>query len=193
MSAFSQPTSRYCSNGYLINCTDALEFIVGLTGVCKLRKPPKMESLDNCTDTCLQASSVQPTLNSSLSFWVHCTNAFTLSIVGSSGACSWLGLLWAHCTDECNLPSAGSTGDSKLPLSWSFRPDFFGVLYLFIPWTYKPDKDRLNTYISSSVVCVINRQNIILKYGMRGHFRYTYQEILHDSNPWWEDSFQSNH
>jgi hypothetical protein len=54
----------------LINCTDALEFIVGLTGVCKLRKPPKTESLDNCTDACLQ-----PTLNPSLSFWVHCTDA----------------------------------------------------------------------------------------------------------------------
>ena len=48
----------------------------------------------------------------------------------------------------------------------------FGVLYLFIPWTYKPDNDHLNTYISPSVVCVINRQNIILKYGMRGYFRY---------------------
>ena len=41
MSAFSQPTSRYCSNSYLINCTDALEFIIGLTGVCKLRNPQK--------------------------------------------------------------------------------------------------------------------------------------------------------
>ena len=30
----------------------------------------------------------------------------------------------------------------------------------------------LNNGISPSVVCVINRQNIILKYGMRGHFRY---------------------
>src|SRR6185503_18903510 len=79
-------TSRYCSNGYLINCTDALEFIVGLTGVCKLRKPPKMESLNNCTDACLQASSVQPTLNPSLSFWVHCTDAIIFPIVGSSGA-----------------------------------------------------------------------------------------------------------
>ena len=54
------------------------------------------------------------------------------------------------------------------------KHDFFEVLYLFIPWTYKPDNDHLNTYISSSVVCVINRQNIILKYGMRGHFRYSY-------------------
>src|SRR6185312_88304 len=34
-------TSRYCSNGYLINCTDALEFLVGLTGECKFRNPPK--------------------------------------------------------------------------------------------------------------------------------------------------------
>ena len=34
-------TTRYCSNGYLIYCTDALEFIVGLTGVCKLRNPQK--------------------------------------------------------------------------------------------------------------------------------------------------------
>ena len=70
------------------------------------------------------------------------------------------------------MPHVGLTGECKLPLSWSFRPDFFGVLYLFIPWTYKPDNDHLNTYISPSVVCVINRQNIILKYGMRGHFRY---------------------
>ena len=53
-----------------------------------------------------------------------------------------------------------------------FSLGFFGVLYLFIPWTYKPDNDHLNTYICPSVVCVINRQNIILKYGMRGHFRY---------------------
>ena len=73
---------------------------------------------------------------------------------------------------ECNLPHS-LTGECKLPLSWSFRPDFFGVLYLFIPWTYKPDNDHLNTYISPSVVCVINRQNIILKYSMRGHFRYS--------------------
>ena len=70
------------------------------------------------------------------------------------------------------MPHVGLTGECKLPLSWSFRPDFFGVLYLFIPWTYKPDNDHLNTYISPSVVCVINRQNIILKYGMRGHFCY---------------------
>ena len=117
-------------------------------------------------------SSVHSVLNPSLSFWVHCTNAFTLSIVDSSGACSWLGLLWAHCTDECNLPSAGSTGDSKLPLSWSFRPDFFGVLYLFILWSYKPDNDHLNTHFNPSVVCVIKHQDIILKYGMRGHFCY---------------------
>ena len=47
---FFPATSRYCSNGYLINCTDALEIIVGLTGKCKLRNPRKMESLDNCTD-----------------------------------------------------------------------------------------------------------------------------------------------
>ena len=30
----------------------------------------------------------------------------------------------------------------------------------------------VNNHISPSVVCVINRQNIILKYGMRGHFCY---------------------
>ena len=119
-------------------------------------------------------SSVHLVVNPSLSFWVHCTDAVTLSIIGSSGACSWLGLLWAHCTDECNLPSAGSTGDSKLPLSWSFLPDFFGVLYLFIPWTYKPDNDHLSTHFSPSVVCVIKHQNIILKYGMRGHFHYSW-------------------
>src|SRR6185503_1342885 len=77
------------------------------------------------------------------------------------------------CTGECNLPHVGLTGECKLPLSWSFRPDFFEVFYLFIPWTYEPDNNHLNTYISPSVVCVINRQNIILKYGMRGHFRYT--------------------
>ena len=47
---FFPTTSHYCSNGYLINCTDALEIIVGLTGECKLRNPRKMESLDNCTD-----------------------------------------------------------------------------------------------------------------------------------------------
>src|SRR6185503_14339302 len=76
------------------------------------------------------------------------------------------------CTGECNLPHVGLTGECKLSLSWSFRLDFFGVLYLFIPWTYKRDNDHLNTYISPSVVCVINRQNIILKYGMRCHFRY---------------------
>ena len=29
---FFPATSRYCSNGYLINCTDALEIIIGLTG-----------------------------------------------------------------------------------------------------------------------------------------------------------------
>ena len=182
MSAFPEPTSRYCSNGYLINCTDALEFIVGLTGVCKLRKPPKMESLDNCTDTCLQASSVQSTPNPSLSFWVHCTDAIIFPIVGSSGALCWLSLLWAHCTGVCNLPHVGLTGECKLPLSWSFRPDFFGVLCLFIPWAYKPDNDHLNTYISPSVVCVINRQNIILKYGMRDHFRYNLPLFC----DWWQ-------
>ena len=30
-----------------------------------------------------------------------------------------------------------------------------------------------NTYISPSVVCAINRQNIILKYGMRDYFLYS--------------------
>ena len=29
---FFPATSRYCSTGYLINCTDALDIIVGLTG-----------------------------------------------------------------------------------------------------------------------------------------------------------------
>ena len=111
-------------------------------------------------------------LNPSLSFWVHCIDAIIFPIVGSSGALCWLSLLWAHCTGVCNLPHVGLTGECKLPLSWSFWPAFFGVLYLFIPWTYKPDNDYLNIYISPSVVRVINRQNIILKYGMRGHFRY---------------------
>ena len=141
-----------------------------------------MESLDNCTDACLQASSVQPTLNPSLSFWVHCTDAIIFPIVGSSGALCWLSLLWTHCTGVCNLPHVSLTGECKLPMSWSFRPDFFGVLYLFIPWAYKPDNDHFNTYISPSVVCVINRQNIILKYGMRGHFRYN----LPHFGDWWQ-------
>ena len=47
---FFPAISHYCSNGYLINCTDALEIIIGLTGECKLRNLRKMESLDNCTD-----------------------------------------------------------------------------------------------------------------------------------------------
>ena len=112
-------------------------------------------------------------LNPSLSFWIRCTDDTSFPIVGSSGALCLLGLYWAHCTGECNLPHVGWTGECKLPMSWSFRPDFFEVLYLFIPCTYKPDNDHLNTYISPSVACVINRQNIILKYGMRGHFRYS--------------------
>ena len=41
MSVFSQQLSHYCSNGYLINCTYALEIIIGLIGECKLRNPPK--------------------------------------------------------------------------------------------------------------------------------------------------------
>ena len=36
---FVPAISHYYSNGYLINCTDALEIIVGLTGECKLRNP----------------------------------------------------------------------------------------------------------------------------------------------------------
>ena len=45
-----------------------------------------------------------------------------------------------------------------------------------------------DNHISPSVVCVINRQNIILKYGMRGHFRYTviyiayYKDLLYVSD-----------
>ena len=38
---FFPATSRYCSNDYLINCTDALEFFVGLTGECKFRNTSK--------------------------------------------------------------------------------------------------------------------------------------------------------
>ena len=121
-------------------------------------------------------------LNPSLSLWVHCTDAFIFPVVGSTGALCWLGLHWAHCTGECNLPHVGLTGEYNLLLSWSFRPDFFGVLYLFIPWTYKPDNDHLNTYISPSVVCVINRQNIILKYGMRDHFRYNLPFLVIDDD-----------
>ena len=46
----------------------------------------------------------------------------------------------------------------------------------------------LDNHISPSVVCVINRQNIILKYGTRGHFRYNnlvlspFQIISHSKN-----------
>ena len=54
------------------------------------------------------------------------------------------------------MPLVGLTGECKLPLSWSFRPDFFGVLYLFIPWTYKPDNDHL-TYILVQVLCVCHQ------------------------------------
>ena len=36
-----------------------------------------------------------------------------------------------------------------------------------------PENGYLDNHISPSVVCVVNHQNIILKYGMRGHFRYT--------------------
>jgi len=42
----------------------------------------------------------------------------------------------------------------------------------------KPGNVFLDNHISPSVACVINRQNIILKYGMRGHFRYN-QPILY--------------
>ena len=31
-------------------------------------------------------------------------------------------------------------------------------------------------------MCVINRQNIILKYGMRGHFRYNLPLLVIDDN-----------
>ena len=35
---------------------------------------------------------------------------------------------------------------------------------------------------------------ISAKFGARlGLDFFSYQEILHDSNPWWEDSFQSNY
>ena len=44
-----------------------------------------------------------------------------------------------------------------------------------------PGNVYLNNDISPSVVCVINRQNIILKYGMRGHFRYTLLSTLRRS------------
>ena len=158
-------TSRYCSNGYLINCTDALEIIVGLTGECKLRNPRKMESLDNCIDA--QFEHHQSNRCWTLALASGSAAPMIHPIVGSSGALCWLGLYWAHCTGECNLPHVGWTGECKLPMSWSFRPDFFEVLYLFIPCTYKPDNVHLNTYISPSVVCIINCQNIILKYGMR--------------------------
>ena len=97
-----------------------------------------MESLDNCTDA-------------------------PETIIGSTGVLCWFDLLWVHCTGECNLPIIGSTGDSKLSLFWSFRLGFLGVLYLFIPWTYKPDNDHLNAHFSPSVVCVINRQNHMME------------------------------
>ena len=67
-------------------------------------------------------------LNPSLSFWVHCTDAFIFPIVGSTGALCWLGLHWAHCTGEYNLPTVGLTGDSKLSLSCSF---WLGFLHGF--------------------------------------------------------------
>ena len=75
-----------------------------------------------------------------------------------------------------------------------FDLDFFTVSLILVPWNprrggpsglatplfslsslepKKPENVHLNNHISQSVVCVINRQNIILKYGMRGHFRYT--------------------
>jgi hypothetical protein len=38
------------------------------------------------------------------------------------------------------------------------------------------------TIILVQVLCVINRQNIILKYGMRGHFRYN----LPLFGDWWQ-------
>ena len=79
-------TSRYCSNGYLINCTDALEIIVGLTGECKLRNPPKNRvsgqlhrrslCLDRRFNRCLQNSCC----------------LFSLQV---------------HYTGECKTPNAG--------------------------------------------------------------------------------------
>ena len=83
---FFPATSRYCSNGYLINCTDALEIIVGLTGECKLRNPQKMESLDNCTDA--HVSFITGSTGASRSSFTssHCTDELSSGIVGSFGA-----------------------------------------------------------------------------------------------------------
>ena len=65
----------------------------------------------------------------------------------------------SQCTDEFILPHVGLTGDTKISLS-SLEPKSLRMVIL--------------TIILVQVLCVINRQNIILKYGMRDHFRYTY-------------------
>ena len=178
MNTFFPATSRYCSNGYLINCTDALEFIVGLTGVCKLRNPQKRSIWTTAPTLVLRhrrfnrrktlasasgfiaptpslcSSSVHPVYSPDLAFSESIAPMITISLSSVQPVivnCLYLG--------PFDLISSG-------------------VLYLFIPWIYTPDNDHLNTYISPSVVCVINRQNIILKYGMRGHFRYILEPVL---------------
>jgi hypothetical protein len=87
VSVFFPATSRYCSNGYLINAPTLLNFNVGFTGACNLQKPPEKWSLWTTAPTQLTgASSVQPMYASSLFFFYRCTDVFNLPIIGSFGA-----------------------------------------------------------------------------------------------------------
>jgi len=146
---------------------------VGLTGECNCPVNSEKPTLWTTAPTFTQTpSSVHPVYRPCLSFWVHCTNIFNFPNVGSTGDTKIPDVL------QVNAPTYVIFLASVLPVILKcLCLDFFDlvslrVFSLFIPWTYKPDNNHLNTYISPSVVCVINRQNIILKYGMRGHFRY---------------------
>ena len=72
----------------------------------------------------ISSSSVQPTQNPSLSFWVHCTGEYSLLIIGL-------------------------TGDSKMSLSCLFWLDFFTVSSILCPYHRRGGPSGLATPIFS--------------------------------------------
>jgi len=134
-----------------------------------------------------------------LGFWVHCTDIFNFPNVGSTGETKISSVLQVNAPTYVIFSAPVQPVILKYFCLDFFDLDFFTVSSILVLWNHRrcgpsglattifslsslePKSLKMvifNNHISLSVVCVINRQNIILKYGMRGHFRYSSWQII---------------
>ena len=112
-----------------------------------------------------------------LSWTVGSTGAYRLTWLRFPSAPRYYGVGSSDYHRMLRCPGVGSSGAPESKSSDTRRGGPLGLATpIFSLSSLEPKSLRMvifNNHISPSVVCVINRQNIILKYGMRGHFRYT--------------------